>query len=330
VVYIDNLALFNTTGKFETVRNRIKALPGVKYVTIASNVPGGNPPATFDYSVQGKSLSMSTISVDYEYFETLGILAKEGHVFSASFPGDSVNAVINEAAARVMGLSRPIGQNVNGQTGNYRIVGMVRDAKAYGFEQTVQPTIYLMKDYSGLSKIQIMISAEGGAIPNILTTLKKQWSSINKLDGDSFSYHFLDELYGQLFVRQEQLQTVLTCFSLLAIFIAGLGLFSSAAYAISQRRREIAIRKVLGAKGEQLLVTLSKPFFYTVLLANLVAWPVAFLLVQRWLETFAYRVQLSLTPFILSTAVSIIIVLLTVCLQVARAVRFNPAEKLNV
>ncbi|RZK36029.1 MAG: ABC transporter permease, partial [Hymenobacter sp.] len=255
VVYIDNLALFNTTGKFETVRNRIKALPGVKYVTIASNVPGGNPPVTFDYSVQGKPVSMSTISVDYEYFETLGIPVKEGHVFSASFPGDSVNAVINEAAARVMGLNRPIGQNVNGQTGKYRIVGVVRDAKAYGFEQNVQPTIYLMKDYSGLSKIQIMISAEGGAIPAILATLKNQWSSINKMDGDSFSYHFLDELYGQLFVGQEQLQTVLTCFSLLAIFIAGLGLFSSAAYAIALRMREIAIRKVLGAKGEQLMLT---------------------------------------------------------------------------
>ncbi|RYE27885.1 MAG: ABC transporter permease [Sphingobacteriaceae bacterium] len=330
VVYIDNLALFNHPKKFEPIRNRIKAISGVKNVTVASNIPGGIVPTTYEYAVQGKAFAMNTISVDYEYFETLNISLKEGHVFSSSFPGDSANAIINEAAAKAMDEKKPIGQNVNGNAGNYKIVGVVKDVKADGFEQNIKPTIYLMTDPGGFSKLQIMFSAEGKAIPAILKTLKNQWSDINKLDGDSFSYHFLDELYGQLFVKQEQLQTVLSCFSVLAIFIASLGLFSSAAHAVAMRMKEIAIRKVLGAKGEQLMITLSKPFFYTVFIANLIAWPVAFLIADQWLETFAYRVQLSVIPFITAVVVSIMIVVLTVCLQVLRAVRFNPAIKLKV
>lgn len=331
VVYVDNLALFNSPKKFEPVRSRIKAISGVKNVTVATNVPGGIPPASNEYAVQGKTFAMNTIGVDYEYFETLNIGLKEGHVFSASFPGDSASVLINEAAAKAMALNKPIGQTVTGCGGNYKIAGVVKDVKADGFEQNVKPTIYLLNDHCmPYSKTQIMFSAEGKALPRILKTLNQQWRSIDKLDGDTFSYHFLDELYGKLFIKQEQLQTVLVFFSALAIFIASLGLFASAAHAIHLRMKEIAIRKVLGAKGEQLMVTLSKPFFYMVLVANLVAWPVAFVIANKWLETFAYRVPLSITTFVIAMIVSVSIVVLTVCLQVLRAVRFNPVDKLNV
>jgi len=330
VVYVDNQSLFNTPEKFESVRNRIKALPGVKNVTVASNVPGGIMPASKDYVVQSKVFSMNTISVDYEYFETLNIGLKEGRFFSLPFPRDSANAVINEAAAKVMDLNKPVGATVSGGGGKYNIIGVIKDVKAYGFEENVQPTIYLMNDHCGLSKTQIMISAENNAIPAMLTTLSHQWGDIDKLDGDNFNYHFLDELYGQLFVKQEQLQTVLVCFSALAIFIAALGFFSSAANAIRLRMKEIAIRKVFGAGREQLMVVLSKPFFYMVLIANVIAWPVSFIIADKWLETFAYRVHLSIIPFIIALVISIAIVVITVCLQIIRAVRFNPSVKLKV
>ncbi len=329
VVYIDNQSLFNNPRKFESVRNRIKAIPGVKNVTVASNVPGGTIPASYEYVFQGKAFAMNTIGVDYDYFQTLNIGLKEGHVFSSPFPGDSTNAVINEAAAKAMDLKKPIGKTVNGCGGNYRIIGVIKDVKAYGFEENIKPTIYLMNDHCGLAKIQIMISAENNAIPAMLTTLSHRWSDINKLDGENFNYHFLDELYGQLFIRQEQLQTVLTCFSILAIFIASLGLFSSAAHAIHLRTKETAIRKVVGAKAEQLMLTLSKPFFYSVLIANLIAWPVSIIIANKWLATFAYRVNLSMNPFVIALTISVCIVVFTVCLQTIRAVKVNPADKLK-
>lgn len=330
VVYIDNLGIYNTPKKFNSVRERIKAINGVKNVTVASNVPGGIMPASYEYTLQSKTYAMHTIGVDYDYFETLHIALKDGQTFSSSFPVDSANAVINETAANAMGLKKPIGATVQGCGGVYRIIGVTKDVKAYGFEETIQPTIYLMNAGCGLSKTQIMVSAETNAIPTMLKTLNGNWSDINKLDGDNFNYHFLDELYGQLFVKQEQLRSVLLCFSVLAIFLAALGFFASAAHAISLRMREIAIRKVFGAKGDQLMFTLSKPFIYIVLLANLVAWPAAFIIATKWLATFAYRIHISLFPFVIAAIVSTAIIAITVCLQIIRAVRFNPASKLKV
>lgn len=329
VVYIDNLALFNNPKKFESVRNRIKAIPGVKNVTVASHVPGGIMPSAYEYIVQGKAFSINTIGVDYEYFETLNIGLKEGRVFSSSFQGDSANAVINEAALRAMGLQQPIGKNINGRGGNYRIMGVIKDVKDYGFEENIKPTIYLLNYNFWMPKTQIMISAQNNAIPAMLKTLRHQWKDINKLDGDNFNYHFLDELYGQLFVKQEQLQSVLICFSTLAIFIASLGLFSSAAHAIHLRIKEIAIRKVLGSTGEQLMILLSKPFFYMVLTANIIAWPVALIIANKWLATFAYRVHLSVNTFIIALAISICIVVFTVCLQTIRAVKIISTNQLK-
>jgi putative ABC transport system permease protein len=329
VVYIDNLGIYNDPKKFESSRSRIQAIPGVKNVTVASNVPGGIIPVSYEYAVHNKAYAMQTIGVGYGYFETLNIQLAQGQVFS-SFPADSASAVINKTAAKAMGLSNPVGTAIKGCGVNYTVIGVVNDVKADGFETNIQPTIYVMNGSCGLSNTQIMISAESRSIPALLSTLNQQWSDINKLDRDNFNYHFLDELYGQLFIKQEQLQAVLIWFSALAIFIASLGFFASAAQAIRLPMKEIAIRKVFGAKGRQLMVTLSKPFFYIVLTANLIAWPIAFIIADKWLQTFAYRVHISVIPFVIALVISVAIVAITVCLQVMRAVRFNPAIKLKI
>lgn len=299
-------------------------------MTVASNVPGGIIPASYEYTVQSKAYAMQTVAVGYQYFETLDIALKAGQFFSSSFQADSTNAVINETAAKTLGLNKPIGTTIKGRSGSYRIIGVIKDVKANGFETSVQPTVYLMNDGYGLPKTQIMISAENNAIPAILNTLGHQWADINKLDGDNFNYHFLDELYGQLFTKQEQLQSVLTWFSGLAVFIASLGFFASAAQAIRLRMKEIAIRKVFGANARELMLTVGKPFFYIVIIANITAWPVASIIATRWLETFAYRISISFTPFVIAMVISLVIVAFTVCLQIVRAVRFNPAIKLKM
>lgn len=329
VVYIDNLTLYNSPKKFEPVRNRIKAVPGVKNVTVASNIPGGIAPASYEYYVRSKALSMNTISVDYEYFGTLNIQLAEGSVFSSSFPADSVNAVINEAAAKLMDIKNPVGISVAGCGGSYKIIGVIKDVKAYGFEVNIQPTIYLMKDHCGLSKTQIMISAEGGAIPGMLKTLGRQWSNINKPDGDNFNYHFLDELYGQLFVKQEQLRTVLIFFSGLAVFIAALGLFSSAAHAIRLRMKEVAIRKVFGASALQIISLLSSNFIRLVLLAFVISIPIAWVALDKWLESFAYKTDIGWSGFIMSGLLMSILALITICVQTMKAALANPIKSLR-
>jgi putative ABC transport system permease protein len=324
VLYIDNLTLFNSPRTFEPVRNQIKSIPGVKNVSVASNIPAGIAPALHEYTIRGKALAMHSISVDYEYFETLNIERAGGVVFHPSSPADSINAVINETAARAMGIENPVGLSIDGCGGRYKIIGIVKDVKAYGFEEKIQPTIYLMKDQCGLAKTQIMVSANQANIPGILQSLSSQWKDINKLDGDNFNHHFLDELYGRLFVKQEQLRMVLIFFSSLAIAIASLGLFASAAHSIRLRMKEIAIRKVFGANTKELIVLISKPFFKIVIIANLIAWPATIIIVDKWLETFAYQISVSITPFIIAAMLSCGLVILTVCLQVRKAVKFNP------
>jgi putative ABC transport system permease protein len=329
VLYVDNLSIYNDPVKFESVSSRISAMPGVKNVTVASHIPGGIMPASYEYLVQSRAYSMQTIAVGYQYFETLNIGLLEGKTFSSSFQADSTHAVINQTAAKALGLTQPIGAVVKGRAGSYTIIGIVKDIKAAGFEAYIQPAIYLMHDPFGLPKTQIMIRAESSAIQSLLATLGREWSSINKLDPDNFNYHFLDELYGKLFLKQQQLRFVLTYFSALSIFIASLGFFAAAAHAIHLRMKEIAIRKVFGARSKQLMIILGKPFFYVMLIANGFAWPVAFLAATKWLQTFAYRIEISFIPFLMAALVSIAIVAITIVLQIIRAIRFNPAMKLK-
>ncbi|MDJ1485630.1 ABC transporter permease [Cytophagaceae bacterium YF14B1] len=329
VVYVDNLGIYNDPVKFESVRSRIIAMPGVTQVTVASNIPGGIVPASYEYIVQSKAFAMQTIAVDYHYFETLNIGLQEGKVFSSSFRADCTHAVINQTAAKVLGITHPVGAVVKGRAGNYTIIGVVNDVKTSGFEDYIQPTIYLMNDPFGLPKTQIMIRAESNTLQPLLARLGREWSSINPLDPDNFNYHFLDQLYGRLFLKQQQLQWVLIYFSALSLVIASLGFFAAAAQAIHLRMKEIAIRKVFGATGKQLMLTVGKPFFYSMLLANAIAWPAAFIAATHWLQTFAYRIEISLTPFMIASLISLSIVAITVCLQISRAIRFNPALKLK-
>ncbi|SEJ37657.1 FtsX-like permease family protein [Dyadobacter sp. SG02] len=329
VLYIDNLAIYNTPASFESVDARIKAIPGVKDVAVSSHVPGGIMPASHEYVVHNRTHAMQTVAVGYHYFETLNIRLKQGQTFSSSFPVDSANAIINETAAKKMGLANPVGTMIQGRSGHYRIIGVTKDVKSSGFESYVQPTVYLMNNPLGVPKTQIMISVEGNAIPAVLATLGREWSSINKLDGDNFNYHFLDELYGKVYAKQEQSQSILTYFSILALLIASLGFFASAAQAIHLRMKEIAVRKVFGARGRDLMVTLGTPFFYIMLIANLIAWPTSLLIASKWLQTFAYRVDISFQPFVAATIISVLIIATTVCLQISRAVNLNLAVRLK-
>lgn len=329
VVYIDNLTLYNSPNTFEPVRTRLKELRGVNWVTVASNIPGGIPPNSWDYTYRDQAISMNTISVDFEYFETLEIKPLTGKTFALISPNDSLSAVINLSAAKKMNLRDPIGASISGCGKSYKIIGIVNDVKANGFEKHVEPTVYLMKDGCGLAKTQIMINADLSALPQILSTIGNQWKDINKLDGETFSYHFLDELYEQLFVKQIQLRAVLVLFSILAILIAALGLFSLVTHSIALRTREIAVRKVLGANIFQIMTLFGRKFLLNVLIANAISCALTFYLVNRWLESFTYRIQVSYSAFVIAFVISVSIGIVSICFQIANIKTINPAVKLK-
>lgn len=331
VVYIKNLAYFVAPSKFDPIRNRISKIPGVKSVTVANALPDGSDSGKNKYTVDGKEQSLSFTDVDFDYFETLDIKIKEGRTFSRDFKTDTANsAILNEAAVAKYGLTNPIGKTIKGcQNKDYKIVGVIKDFKALGFEKAVEPTIYAINDPCGNPKTEIMLKIEESKMSEVLSTLKSQWPEINKLDGDNFRYQFLDEMYGKLFKKQEQLQSVFFAAAILTIFIAILGLFAFAKYITTGRMKEIAVRKILGASHLQIFKLINSSFFVMVLIANIISWPLAYILTKKWLETFAYRIDLPLFPFLTSAALTILLTIITVSIQANSAVKANPVDALK-
>ncbi|RNL55707.1 ABC transporter permease [Pedobacter jejuensis] len=330
VVYIKNLTLFNKPAKFEPVRDKILKIPGVRLATVATDVPNGAENGSNGYTVNGLQANIDFVDVDFDYFETLHIKLKDGRFFSPSFKTDTANAaVINESAVAKFGLKNPVGQTIRGCNMDYKIVGVAKDFKAQGFESAIQPTIYAIKNPCGNYKTQIMLKIEGNKMADALIALRAKWPEINPKDGEDFRYEFLDELYGKLFKKQEQLQSVFFAAALLTIFIAILGLFAFAKYITNGRIKEIAVRKILGASDIQIFKLINSSFFRMVLLANVISWPVAYILTKMWLETFAYRIDLSVLPFIASAAITILLTLFTVSIQAKKAVKANPVDALK-
>ncbi|MCX2430956.1 ABC transporter permease [Pedobacter sp. GR22-10] len=330
VVYIKNISMFNKPEKFTPVRDKILKIPGIKSATVTTDIPDGAEGGANGYTFEGVQSSLDFIDVDFDYFETLDIKLKEGRFFSKSFSTDTANsAVINERTVAKYGMKNPVGKTIRGCNIDYKIVGVIKDFKAQGFESAVQPTIYAIKNPCGNYKTQIMLKIEENKMSDALAALKAQRPQINPQDGEDFRYEFLDELYGKLFKKQEQLQSVFFAAALLTIFIAILGLFAFAKYITNGRIKEIAVRKILGASDIQIFKLLNSSFFIMVLAANVISWPVAYILTKKWLETFAYRIDLPVLPFVSSAIITILLTVITVSIQAKKAVRANPVDALK-
>lgn len=330
VVYIKNLMIFTDPAKFQPVREKILKIPGVSHVTVATNIPDGSDSGSNTYSFNGMEANIDFIDTDYDYFETLDIKLKEGRFFSAAFKTDTAEAaVINEAAVARFNIPDPVGKTIRGCDKDYRIVGVVKDFKSQGFENAVQPTIYAMKNPCGNLKTQLMLKIDQRKMAAVLASLQEKWPEINPKDGEDFRYEFLDHLYGRLFKKQEQLQSVFFAAAILAIFIATVGLFAFAKYITNGRLKEIAVRKILGATDIQIFKLINHSFLIMVLVANLISWPIAYILTSKWLETFVYRIDLPVLPFVLSSVITIVLTVLTVSLQARKAVKASPVDALK-
>ncbi len=330
VVLIKNMTMFTKPEVFAPLREKMLKIDGVQSATVSNVTPAGEETGSNAYAVDGQEALLDFVDVDFDYFETLGIKLKAGRTFSKAFKTDTLNsAIINESAAAKYGLLDPVGKTIRGCNIDYQIVGMIKDFKSQGFEAAVQPTIYTMKNPCGNPRLNIMLKVEQGKMAAVLATLRKNWPDINKMDGEDFRYDFLDEQYGRLFKKQEQLKSVFLTASILTVFIAVLGLFAFSKIMTSSRSKEIALRKVLGASDFQVLKLLNSSFLWMLLLANIIAWPFVYILAKTWLDTFAYRIEISPLPFFLAGIISVLLAVLTVSLQATKAVHANPAKALK-
>ncbi len=311
-------SLLNTTGILSA--SYANTIPGKDIGNSAFLPEGGDP---------SKPVLLWHIWTDFEFIPTLKIALQEGRNFSSQFTTDSTHAVlINAPAAKLLGYENPVGRKVTAFFGQkemrpMEIIGLLKDFHFESLHQPIRPLV-LRVTQGGATYLLLRVQ---GALPEIIRAVERQWASFT--GGQPFIYFFLDEELRARYATEQTVGKVFGTFSGLGIFIACLGLLGLATYATEQRTKEIGIRKVLGANVPSIVSLLSQEFVKLVLIANLVAWPVAYYAIRRWLENFAYRIELGLSAFLLAASLALMIALLTVSYHALKAALANPVEALR-
>jgi putative ABC transport system permease protein len=275
-----------------------------------------------------ESMAFSMLTIDYNFLETFGMKMVQGRGFSKDFKSDGNEAfILNETAAKKLGWNSPIGKKMYwpvGNTKNGQVVGVVEDFHFKSFHNRIEPLVMqILPDW--FSYITVKIRHD--QIPETISFLEKKFKEF--IHDQPFEYFFLDRHFDQMYKSEQRLSSLFDYFTLTAIFIACLGLFGISVLMIEQRTKEIGIRKVLGASITSIVFILTKEFILWVVIANIIAWPIGWLAMNKWLQDFAYRIDLTMWPFLLAGLSAIIIVLLTVCWQAVKAAAENPIENLR-
>jgi len=277
--------------------------------------------------------SFVTLSVSATHGKTAGWQFVQGRDFSIDMPSDSSGIVINEAAARFMGLEHPVGEMIswtwweNKKVAEYKILGVIKDMVMDSPFDPSEPSVFYLKGFNGTPnwiniRLRNDISA-GKALPEVERVFKKIIPSV------PFEYKFVDEEYNLKFAEEERIAKLASVFAVLAIFISCIGLFGLASFVTERRTKEIGIRKVLGATVTHVWRMLSKDFVVLVLIACGVAVPLAHYLLNGWLEKYPYRIEISVWTFLLTCIAALIIAIVTVSFQAVKGALANPAKSLR-
>lgn len=321
----------STLESLRPLKEEIKNHSGVLSVAASSHVPGQttyvNPFIPEGFTLDQMQY-MGELYVDHDFVPTMGIEMVSGRNFSEDLQTDVTQSVIiNEIASKKFGWENPIGktiQSVSKQLSKKTVIGVVEDFHMESLHKEISPLIigYTTHIFSSLS---VRIGAEN--MPETIAFLRDK---IGHWDPHRpFEYFFLDDSFDAQYRAEERLSSIFSYFSVLAIFIACLGLFGLASFTAEQRTKEIGIRKVLGASIPGIFVLLSKELTKWVLVANTIAWPIAYYLLKRWLQGFAYRTSVTLVTFVLAAAISFVIALATISYQTLKAATANPADSLR-
>jgi len=288
--------------------------------------PGSN-------STKSETYVFHEYRVDHDYMETLGIEMKAGRSFSKDFPSDSLAVVINEAAMHRLGWSEneAIGKTLSTFDGyqdsiytvSYKVIGIVKDFNFTSLKEKIEPLIFELGRSRGY--VSFKISSED--IPATINYLEDKWNEF--APSQPFAYSFLDDRFNEMYENEQKLGKIFGVFAFLAIFIACLGLYGLAAFTAEQRRKEIGVRKVLGASIASIITLLSKEFLKLVGIAFLIAAPIAYYFMSEWLQDFENRTNINLMVFILAGVVALVIAWVTMGFQSWNAARINPAQSLK-
>jgi len=327
----DNKADYKPGARYQdlaTMIQQLKTIPGVVNVSNFRHSIVNRDGGTTDVVWQGKSpgdkTSFTDISCGYNFIETLGIPIKEGRSYSTGYGDDMDKVVINEAAAKAMGFTDPVGKTVKIWGNEKQIIGVTKDFHFQSLYENIKPCFLDLSMNARVNKIVVKIKAGDEK-----ATIARLSGFYKTYTGEALDYKFLDNEYQELYASEERVATLSKYFAGIAIIISCLGLFGLAAFTAQKRQKEISIRKIVGASVGNVVAMLSKDFIALVCLALLVAIPASWWMANEWLQSFAYHIHLSPLVFVITGVSVLLITLITISFQSIKAAMANPVKSLR-
>jgi putative ABC transport system permease protein len=271
---------------------------------------------------------LTNLYIDAHYIPTLGMQMVKGRNFSPDYPTDSAGVILNESAVALLGWKDPLKERLYQPDDSMRprafpVIGVVRDFNFSSMHDKIGPVVMTLSD----NRRNLAIRLRPGDIHSSVNKIEAKWKEF--ANGVPFSYTFMDDDFNKLYHAEAQTGQLFVAFAAFAILIACLGLFGLVTYATEQRTKEIGIRKVLGARVTRIVALLSRDFAKLVLIAALIAFPVAWWAMHQWLQSFTYRTDINWWIFPLAGAAAFVIAMATMCFQTIRAALANPVSSLR-
>jgi len=321
---------------YSVFKEKVLQLPAVKKIARSSSIPG-YPSSTNGYKIEGdpreQTYLMETNYADYDFLETYGFEMEEGRYFDDAFGADSGSMLINSATIKTFNLDDPmslriISPEIPGIKGyeSFEVIGVVKDFHFESMHTDIRPYTLLLWNDALMDGGRISIRLNTENITTTISQIEKIWEEVSP---GPITYYFLDDWFNDMYGEEERTGNMFLLFSILAVFIASLGLFGLSAFVAEQRRKEIGIRRVMGSTGFSLIGLLSKQILVLVTLAALLAVPASIFFMRDWLQEFAYKIDLNWYVFVIAYLVAVMIGLIATLYHSISAANRNPADSLR-
>jgi putative ABC transport system permease protein len=332
LIVIDNYGTGESAERFRAFRSRVAQEPGVRAVSAAGQLPPARISNYTNAFIEGQTESdavhLGQVAVYPDLLEVVSAQVVVGRLFDPEREAEFGSTVIlNESAVRALNLQEPVGtrlEGINNAEGPQTVIGVIRDVHHSPLHELVDPVVYYVRNWSAFN---IVVRVEPARIGETLARLGSGWKAV--APGWPFRYHFLDEQLDGAYRKEHLTERLFQLFTALALFIACLGIFGLAAFSIRQRTREIGIRKILGAGLADIVQLTAREIVILVAAGTILGAPVAWIVTNRWLESFAYRADIGVVPFIATSLVVLVLSLATVGVLAVRAALANPADALR-
>jgi putative ABC transport system permease protein len=332
----ENLIVINRAAalrdKVRSFKETVKKIPGVVNIASSTAVPGRNNNNN-GYGIEGRNESflLQTNWIDYDYIDTYGMTMADGRNFQESYTTDQEACLVNETTVKDFSINdisqiRFLQPRDSGRYDNRQIIGVVKNFNFESLRNPISPYMLQFKKDNILWGY-LSVKLNGQNIAQTISEIEKVWKEY--LADDPLQYYFLDEDFEQMYSQEKQNAQMAVIFSILAIFIAGLGLYGLTSFTVEQRTKEIGVRKAMGSSAIGIYYVISKEIMVLVTISAIISWPVIYYAAGNWLENFHYRINLGIFIFLAGLGIALTIALVTISYKVLQAARLNPAQSLK-